>query len=222
MSVKTAGNLSTLFDVGGIAGGILAGYISDRLKARAITAATFMYAAIPSMLLYQKYGSISETTNILLMMLAGLCVNGPYALITTAVSADLGTHSSLRGDSRALATVTAIIDGTGSIGAALGPLLTGYLSTKGWGAVFVMLCVGAAIAGLLLSRLVLQEFHERVLEQRVSRAGNLEGNISFSTTISLVLILYGFFFTLSFSQYGSKCLYSCTPQLLSFSYTNLR
>lgn len=177
MSVKTAGNLSTLFDVGGIAGGILAGYISDKLKARATTAATFMYAAIPSVLLYQKYGSISETANILLMMLAGLFVNGPYALITTAVSADLGTHSSLRGDSRALATVTAIIDGTGSIGAALGPLLTGYLSTKGWGAVFVMLGVGAAIAGLLLSRLVLQEFRERVLEQRDSRAGNLEGNI---------------------------------------------
>lgn len=174
MSVKTAGNLSTLFDVGGIAGGILAGYISDKLKARATTAATFMYAAIPSMLLYQKYGRISETTNILLMMLAGLFVNGPYALITTAVSADLGTHSSLRGDSRALATVTAIIDGTGSIGAALGPLLTGYLSTKGWRTVFVMLGVGAAIAGLLLSRLVLQEFRERVLEQRVSRVGNPE------------------------------------------------
>ncbi|GKC24423.1 putative glycerol-3-phosphate transporter 4, partial [Tanacetum coccineum] len=81
----------------------------------------------------------------------------PYALITTAVSADLGTHSSLKGDSRALATVTAIIDGTGSIGAALGPLLTGFLSTKGWDAVFAMLMIGACIAGLLLSRLVCTE-----------------------------------------------------------------
>ena len=49
-------------------------------------------------------------------MLTGALVNGPYALITTAVSADLGTHKSLRGNARALATVTAIIDGTGSIG----------------------------------------------------------------------------------------------------------
>ena len=46
-------------------------------------------------------------------MLTGALVNGPYALITTAVSADLGTHKSLRGNARALATVTAIIDGTG-------------------------------------------------------------------------------------------------------------
>ncbi|XP_059643354.1 putative glycerol-3-phosphate transporter 4 [Cornus florida] len=161
VSVKSAGNLSTLFDVGGIVGGILAGYISDKLNARATTAASFMYAAIPSMLIYRAYGKISKTVNIILMMIAGLFINGPYALITTAVSADLGTHSSLRGDSRALATVTAIIDGTGSVGAALGPLLTGFLSTKGWDSVFLMLMIGALIAGLLLSRLVITELSEK-------------------------------------------------------------
>lgn len=160
LSVKSAGNLSTLFDVGGIFGGILAGYVSDKLSARATTAACFMYAAIPSMLLYRTYGYISQTVNIVLMMIAGLFINGPYALITTAVSADLGTHSSLRGDSRALATVTAIIDGTGSIGAALGPLLTGFIFTKGWDAVFVMLMIGALVAGLLLSRLIIAEISE--------------------------------------------------------------
>ena len=37
------------------------------------------------------------------MMLAGFFVNGPYALITTAVSADLGTHESLQ--ARALVCV---------------------------------------------------------------------------------------------------------------------
>jgi OPA family glycerol-3-phosphate transporter-like MFS transporter 1/2 len=51
-----------------------------------------------------------------LSFLCGLFVNGPYALITTAVSADLGTHKILEGNSKALATVTAVIDGTGSIG----------------------------------------------------------------------------------------------------------
>ena len=171
ISVKSAGNLSTLFDVGGIVGGILAGYISDKLNARAITAASFMYAAIPSMLAYRMYGSISRTVNIVLMMIAGLFVNGPYALITTAVSADLGTHRSLRGDSRALATVTAIIDGTGSAGAALGPLLTGFISSKGWDVVFLMLMVGALTAGLLLSRLVVAEISEKTGKQIESSNG---------------------------------------------------
>ncbi|KAJ8774423.1 hypothetical protein K2173_016869 [Erythroxylum novogranatense] len=171
MSVKSAGNLSTLFDVGGIFGGIIAGYVSDKTRSRATTAASFMYAAIPSVLLYRTYGTVSKNVNILLMMVAGLFVNGPYALITTAVSADLGTHSSLRGNSRALATVTAIIDGTGSIGAALGPLLTGFLSTKGWDFVFLMLMICALIAGLLLSRLVKAEIAEKISKRSPSSSG---------------------------------------------------
>ena len=56
------------------------------------------------------------TNNIAILLILGLMVNGPYALITTSVSADLGTDESLSSSSRALATVTAIIDGTGSIG----------------------------------------------------------------------------------------------------------
>ncbi|KAK1307344.1 putative glycerol-3-phosphate transporter 1 [Acorus calamus] len=100
LSDSTAGNLSTLFDVGGVVGGVLAGHISDRLDARAITAASFMYCAIPALFFYRAYGSLSLRVNAALMMIAGAFVNGPYALITTAVSADLGTHGSLGGNSR--------------------------------------------------------------------------------------------------------------------------
>ncbi|KAG9452349.1 hypothetical protein H6P81_005253 [Aristolochia fimbriata] len=157
LSNETAGNLSTIFDVGGVVGGILAGHISDRLAARAITSASFMYCAIPALFFYRIYGESSLFMNMALMFIAGMFVNGPYALITTAVSADLGTHGSLNGNSRALATVTAIIDGTGSVGAALGPLLTGYISAKSWDGVFTMLMAAALVAGLLLTKLVVAE-----------------------------------------------------------------
>ncbi|KAE8710659.1 putative glycerol-3-phosphate transporter 4 [Hibiscus syriacus] len=166
LSNETAGNLSTFFDVGGVLGGILAGHISDRLDARAITAATFMYCAIPSLFFYRSYGHISLAMNVALMFICGMFVNGPYALITTAVSADLGTHSSLRGNSKALATVTAIIDGTGSVGAAIGPLLTGYISAKSWNSVFTMLMGAALVAGLLLTRLVVAEVTARISDSR--------------------------------------------------------
>lgn len=106
------------------------------------------------------------TVNVILMLITGIFVNGPYALITTAVSTDLGTHSSLKGNSRALATVTAIIDGTGSIGAAIGPLLTGYISVKSWTAVFTMLMGAALVAGLLLTRLVVAEVSVKIRESR--------------------------------------------------------
>ncbi|KAG2715622.1 hypothetical protein I3843_03G088800 [Carya illinoinensis] len=166
LSSTTAGNLSTLFDVGGVLGGILAGHISDRLDARAITAASFMYCAIPSLFFYRIYGHVSLTINIALMFITGMFVNGPYALITTAVSTDLGTHSSLEGNSRALATVTAIIDGTGSVGAAIGPLLTGYISSTSWNEVFTMLMGAALIAGLLLTRLVVAEVAAKIEDSK--------------------------------------------------------
>lgn len=68
------------------------------------------------MFIYQNFSGVSLGVNMILLILVGVLVNGPYALITTAVSAELGTHSCLEGNSKALATVTAIIDGTGSIG----------------------------------------------------------------------------------------------------------
>lgn len=166
MSVTSAGYLSVLFDVGGIIGGILAGFMSDQLNARATTAAVFMYLAIPSLYAFHAYGSTSKVTNIALMMISGLFVNGPYALITTAVSADLGTHKSLKGDSRALATVTAIIDGTGSLGAALGPFATGFISKSGWDSVFIMLILCALVAAVCLSGLVKSEIAQIIQNWR--------------------------------------------------------
>jgi MFS family permease len=53
---------------------------------------------------------------------------------------------------------TAVIDGTGLAGAAIGPLLTGYISAKkSWTAVFIMLMVAALVACMLMSRLVIAE-----------------------------------------------------------------
>ncbi|MFS7991403.1 putative major facilitator superfamily, MFS transporter superfamily [Helianthus anomalus] len=164
LSHKTAGILSTIFDIGGVVGGILAGYISDLIDARAVTSIVFLISSIPALVVYRLYGSISMFSNIFLMFLSGLLVNGPYALITTAVAADLGTQSSIKGNSRALATVSAIIDGTGSVGAALGPLLAGYISTRGWNSVFFMLILSLSVAGLLLVRVVRNEIKEKVNE----------------------------------------------------------
>ncbi|KAF8393104.1 hypothetical protein HHK36_021345 [Tetracentron sinense] len=164
LSHKTAGILSTVFDVGGAFGGISAGYISDRIEARAVTSIIFLFFSIPALIVYRVYGSISMHINIGLMFLSGFLVNGPYSLITTAVAADLGTQSLIKGNSRALATVTAIIDGTGSVGAALGPLLTGYISTRGWNSVFFMLILAICFAGFFLIHLAKSEIRSKMSE----------------------------------------------------------
>lgn len=103
------------------------------------------------------------------MVMTGMLLNGSDALITGVVSADLGSHESLKGNSRAVATVTAIINRTGSMGAALGPLLTGYISEKSCTAVFVMLMMSALVSGLLLTRLAVAEVAAKVQQWRSTR-----------------------------------------------------
>ncbi|XP_068429196.1 glucose-6-phosphate exchanger SLC37A1 isoform X1 [Clinocottus analis] len=157
LDAKKAGDLSTLFDVGGIVGGILAGVISDKLGKRATTCAVMLLLAAPTLYGFSMISEFGLGPTVGMLLVCGGLVNGPYSLITTAVSADLGTHKSLKGNARALSTVTAIIDGTGSVGAALGPLLAGLLSAGGWDRVFYMLMTADFLALLLLLRLVTKE-----------------------------------------------------------------
>eukprot|EP00096_Caligus_rogercresseyi_P007595 TRINITY_DN2552_c0_g1_i2.p1 TRINITY_DN2552_c0_g1~~TRINITY_DN2552_c0_g1_i2.p1 ORF type:complete len:551 (-),score=106.99 TRINITY_DN2552_c0_g1_i2:631-2283(-) len=165
IKTDTAARLSTLFDVGGIFGGIIAGLASDRTGKSASTCAVMLVMAIPLMLSYEAFGSQCHldmdkndacyTGNLSLLILVGLLVNGPYALITTAVSAQLGKHPSIGQNSMALATVTSIIDGTGSIGAAVGPVLAGMI--QGIQNTFWMLVIADICALLFLSRLVVND-----------------------------------------------------------------
>ncbi|XP_074245313.1 glucose-6-phosphate exchanger SLC37A1 isoform X3 [Saimiri boliviensis] len=121
LDAKKAGELSTLFDVGGIFGGILAGVISDRLEKRASTCGLMLLLAAPTLYIFSTVSRMGLEATVAMLLLSGALVSGPYALITTAVSADLGTHKSLKGNAHALSTVTAIIDGTGSVGSLLTP-----------------------------------------------------------------------------------------------------
>ncbi|XP_062952494.1 glucose-6-phosphate exchanger SLC37A1 [Cynocephalus volans] len=157
LDAKKAGELSTLFDVGGIFGGILAGVISDRLEKRASTCGLMLLLAAPTLYVFSTVSKMGLEATVVMLLLSGALVSGPYALITTAVSADLGTHKCLKGNSHALSTVTAIIDGTGSVGAALGPLLAGLISPSGWSNVFYMLMFADACALLFLIRLIHKE-----------------------------------------------------------------
>uniref|UniRef100_A0A8B9QHF8 Glucose-6-phosphate exchanger SLC37A2 n=1 Tax=Apteryx owenii TaxID=8824 RepID=A0A8B9QHF8_APTOW len=150
---KEAGDLSTLFDAGGIVGGIIAGLVSDYTGGRATTCCAMLVAAAPMLFLYNHIGHNGIGVSMAMLIVCGGLVNGPYALITTAVSADLGTHECLKGNARALATVTAIIDGTGSVGAALGPLLAGLISPTGWTNVFYML-IAADVSACLVRRIL--------------------------------------------------------------------
>ncbi|VDO12031.1 unnamed protein product [Rodentolepis nana] len=139
-----AADISAIFDVGGILGGIFAGFITDRYSCSATVCVCMIIPGMPL---------------VIMLLILGFLIVGPYCLITTAVSADLGTHESLHGNARALATVVSIIDGTGSLGAAVGPCLVGLLIDHGWVYVFLMLIIFLGVATLCLMSRSIKELH---------------------------------------------------------------
>ncbi len=66
--------------------------------------------------------SIPITLLLLLLAFMGCLVGGPNNIITSAVAADLADDPSIRGNNRVLGTVTGIINGSGSVTAAMGQL----------------------------------------------------------------------------------------------------
>lgn len=71
-------------------GAILAGFLSDWSGMSATTCSGMLIVAVPMLMVYQIYGSLSIALNVILLFILGILVNGPYALITTSVSAELG------------------------------------------------------------------------------------------------------------------------------------
>jgi len=178
---EKAADWSILFDVGGAFGGIFAGILTDVSRKPGIINVIMLFCAAPSLFLFKFHGTETLNLFIFYMILSGFFVNGPYALITTAVSASLGTHECLQGNTKAMAVVTSIIDATGSLGAAIGPLLAGFISSKAdWADVFYMLIAADLIAAVFLSR----QFATEVKELWVKFYGHRGNGVFLTETIN--------------------------------------
>uniref|UniRef100_A0A671EBD3 Sugar phosphate exchanger 3 n=1 Tax=Rhinolophus ferrumequinum TaxID=59479 RepID=A0A671EBD3_RHIFE len=138
-----ADKLSIWYDVGGIIGGTLQGFISDVLQKRAPVLALSLLLAVASLVGYSRF-----------------FIGGPSNMISSAISADLGRQELIQGSSEALATVTGIVDGTGSIGAAVGQYLVSLIQDNlGWMWVFYFFILMTSCTILFISPLIVREMH---------------------------------------------------------------
>ena len=180
-TLKKAASWAVLFDLGGIAGGIAAGGLLDYTQCPGIVNLLMLLCAAPTLFLFQFHGKTSLTLFALYMTLSGFFINGPFSMITTAVSANLGTHGYLKGKIKAMAVVTSIIDATGSLGASVGPMLAGVIVNRGhWKNVFIMLIVADLLAALLLLRQFLSEIKKIYLKQNRTNSLSDEYQENFS------------------------------------------
>jgi sugar phosphate permease len=144
--VQTAGYLSSLYELVGIAGALLAGYVSDRFnQSRRAPISVVMLFGLGLVMLFQPLLARSGLVGIgFAISLAGLLSYGPDTLLSGAAAQDVG-------ETRAAATATGLIDGIGHLGALFSPYVVVYVSERyGWDRLFLVFAGTAVLAGLAL------------------------------------------------------------------------
>ncbi|TNV82607.1 hypothetical protein FGO68_gene9487 [Halteria grandinella] len=124
-------NVSNLLDIGALVGSAVIGGSSDlthgkRSPSACVTVVIASIVTATFVILGPDYSSLPTSTILILMFLLGFCINGLNNVISSACSADLGKQEALQGNDRGTSTVTGIIDGTGTMGAAFGQLLVSF------------------------------------------------------------------------------------------------
>lgn len=157
-ATSAAGYCSILFDIGGIAGGIAAGQISDRLfrGRRLLIAMTSCLVSSFALPIFATVAYKSKLLALIWMAIIGFSVAGADSIIGGSAAADICDRYGL--PASALATVTGVINGSGSVGAVLQAYLTAYISSRlGWAALYSSLAVTCLFSALVLIVPVLNE-----------------------------------------------------------------
>ena len=133
----------TAFEVAGLVGPILIGFMSDKLfGARRIPACVLSLLALTVCLALfvpaMQSGSLYLVVGLLFMM--GMTLYGPDSMISGSAAIDFGTNE-------AAGTAAGFVNGCGSVGAILGGLLPGYFDTT---TVFLVFTAAALLASLMM------------------------------------------------------------------------
>ena len=144
-----SGYLSIGFEVGGVAGSVGIGYLSDRWReSRSLVAALSLAALALALYAYASVALHSALWHFSLLAAVGALLFGPDALVSGAAAQEAAGP-------RAAGTAVGLVNGLGSAGALLqGALTIGVQRVAGWDGVFYsFVALALAAAGCLLPNL---------------------------------------------------------------------
>ncbi|MDR2806803.1 MAG: MFS transporter [Puniceicoccales bacterium] len=142
-SVFTSGVQSSVFELTGIMGGLVAGWASDHIfkGRRSCTGFYFMLALIILLFLFWQLPTTSQTINTLFLFLIGFCIYGPQTLV--------GISGAELGSKRAAAAANGLTGTFGYLGGAVSGVGVGIVADRwGWNAVFFFFAICAIIGSL--------------------------------------------------------------------------
>ena len=117
---RIEGVLMILYGVGGICGGVISGYLSDKVSDRSYVLLAMFSASIPMFFLLDGMLGTSNAFSFLIMFILGCLISGGSNLLSAVVAADM---CDLETEVEAKSTLTGLVDASGGIGASIGQLL---------------------------------------------------------------------------------------------------
>ena len=146
LPLDVTGYMATAIPIGGIAGSIISGWLSDRAKNFRRTSIIFILILFLSLTLLTFYHAASYgfQVGIALLFLSGLVFYGPHTLIVTVIPME---HR----DTYGAASVAGFIDGIGYIGSTFADPLIGWIvDIQGWSGAVTFWLLSSLIAALLI------------------------------------------------------------------------
>ena len=146
-SDSDAGYTSSVYELVGFAGVLIAGYASDKLfQSRRFPVGTIMLVGLAViLLLHPTLSQFGWMVNAISIGIIGVMTYGPDALMSGAAAMDIGSQ-------RGAATAAGVINGMGSVGQLLSPLLVAFVADNmGWNSLFYLFVVFSLISASLLA-----------------------------------------------------------------------
>ena len=132
-----------MVDTGSFIGGLLIGYLGDKLKLRALFLSPLLFLSSIVMFCSAYFLSNIAWQYYLAMFLVGITIGGPYNIIGAVITIELGRQTKEIGGSTA--AISALIEGTAAVFAAGSQVLIAALSETLTFYIFFAECIIAAI-----------------------------------------------------------------------------
>lgn len=134
--------IASMYDIGTIVGSVILGLTSDWMygKRSPVCFVGLLLATCGHVVLIFITSNDQKVLLFILIFFLGFFVGGISNIVSGTACADLGKQDALKNNSKALGTVTGIVDGTGSVGAAVGQKGIGALqSGNSWTGPFILM-----------------------------------------------------------------------------------
>lgn len=127
------GYIASMVDVGSFVGGMMVGYLGDKYSYRALFLSPFLFLSSGIMFIVSFALTDVAWTYYTAMLLIGILIGGPYNIIGTAITIDIGEQVGKKN----IANVSALIEGSAAVFAAVSQIV---ISVMPFEAIFYLFC----------------------------------------------------------------------------------